>query len=382
MRNIKIGEIGNDLENNRYKFMKKILLLIKVPPPVTGATLMNIRVAQSKLLNDTFDIKTIAISYNSELNESGQWKFRKFKIFLKAGIRLINNLIYFKPNFIYFQISPLGLPFYRDFLYVILLKLFRKKILYHIHVISIQSHLKNKIQKKIYNFAFNDNGIICLADSLRVDLEKFSKAKLYIVNNGIEDLEQNENINYADNNPVKILFLSNLLVEKGIFDLLDALSLINPNNYPYKLIIIGAEGNITNSELQKKIEINGLSEYVTYLGPKYGEEKNDCINSCDIFVFPTWLKHEAFPTVILEAMKYGKPVISTRHAAIPEIVDHGKTGLLVNKKDPIDLSNALKKLIENSELRLNCGRLARAKFEENYTINKFELNIKYIFSIF
>ncbi len=115
------------------------------------------------------------------------------------------------------------------------------------------------------------------------------------------------------------------------------------------------------------------------MGPKYGEEKSRLFLQADIFCFPTYYPPEAFPLVLLEAMQFGKPVVSTYEGAIPEIVDEGVTGFLVPPKDFHALSEKLEILIADSELRERMGKAGRMKFFEKYTVDIFERNLLKVF---
>ena len=68
---------------------------------------------------------------------------------------------------------------------------------------------------------------------------------------------------------------------------------------------------------------------------------------------------EGLPTVIFEAMAEGAPIVATRHAGIPEAVEHGRTGLLVPPGDPRALADALERLLANPELRRDFGAAGR-----------------------
>jgi glycosyltransferase involved in cell wall biosynthesis len=97
----------------------------------------------------------------------------------------------------------------------------------------------------------------------------------------------------------------------------------------------------------------------------------------DIFTLPTYT--ECFPLSIVEAMQASLPVISTDEGAIPDIVDDNETGFIVNKKDPEDLADKLKILIEDKDLRLKMGQRGREKFLNNYTFEIFEKNMDQVF---
>lgn len=357
---------------------KKILLFIKLPPPVTGATLINQYVANSKLLNQTFDIRTIKISYNELLNQMGDVKIKKFFKILYYYIKLIRELINFRPNLVYFQISPIGMAFIRDFLYVIVLKVFNKDIVYHIHGKGIINELSNSVKRLMYKFAFNKENIITLSRLLDYDISPVYSGKIFHVPNGIPKRTE-FNFKKKDNNPVQILYLSNLLLSKGLYDFLESLKFLNEQGIDYSGLIAGREADISEDDLIKKINELKIGNKTKYLGPKYEKEKDEILSSADILVFPTKYKNEAFPVVILEAMQYKIPVITTNEGAIPEIVDNGKTGFIVSKSNPKEIADKLEILIKDKDLRESMGKQGRKKFLEKYTIEQFEENLVRVF---
>ena len=82
--------------------------------------------------------------------------------------------------------------------------------------------------------------------------------------------------------------------------------------------------------------------------------------------------NEAFGLVAVEAMEYGIPVIASNEGGIPEVVENGVNGLLVEKNNPISLAEAIIKLIDNTSLRIQMGQNGRKKFEERFTEEQFE----------
>ena len=110
----------------------KILLFIKTPPPVTGVTLMCTRVRDSKLLNDSFQFDSINLSYAKDFSDMGSFRPVKFYLVFKYCASLIKYLYSKDYSFVYFQLSHYGNGFYRDLLYITIIKLFRKKIVYHL----------------------------------------------------------------------------------------------------------------------------------------------------------------------------------------------------------------------------------------------------------
>lgn len=354
----------------------KILLFLKLPPPITGATLMNKYVAESKLLRNNFKIHTIAISYNSSVSQMGSYSFAKFFKIIKYNSTLIKELIKFKPDLIYFQISPLGFAFLRDSLFVFTMKLFRKKIVFHLHGKGISQQLNNPMKKLLYKFVFKNQDIITLSELLDYDIKDVFKGRIFHVPNGISKVDYNDNEKPINKVP-KILYLSNLIKSKGILDFLDSLEILAHKNIDFNVSIVGEEADLTKQELNLLIDKKNISKSVMYLGSKYEKEKNTFFLQSDIFVFPT--KNDIFGLVNIEAMKFGLPVVSTNEGAISEIIDDGITGFIVDKNSPGLIADKIEFLINNPKKRIEMGKAGREKFLNNYTIDIFEKNMKNVF---
>lgn len=354
--------------------MNSILLFIKTPPPTTGATLMNKRVLDSAMIRKNFNIRAIEISYMNNIDEMGKWKLSKIYVFLKVLYNLLHELAYHRPKFVYFQISPSGVAFLRDFIFMSFMKLFRVRILYHMHGKGIID--KSRFVKIFYKYCFNNESMIHLSSLLTYDIQDVYRGKVFIVPNGIPESIVQEDKGSSTRVPI-VLYLSNLVLSKGILDYIAALEILVNKKLEFKGIIVGAEADVSREALQLELKKSGLEGIVEYLGPRYDKEKAEIMHDSDIFIFPT--KWECFPTVILEAMQFGLPVISTREAAIPEIIDDGITGFLVEKNSPKQIAEKLEILINNPVLRESIGNAGRKKYKEKYTLQRFEENMLTVF---
>ena len=87
---------------------------------------------------------------------------------------------------------------------------------------------------------------------------------------------------------------------------------------------------------------------------------------------PTYYHNECFPLVLLEAMQFGLPIITSNEGAISEIVDNNITGFVLNDLNPKNLAYAIKKLINHTEISKNMGRRGKEKFDKLYNLNIFE----------
>ncbi|MFN3997452.1 glycosyltransferase family 4 protein [Algoriphagus sp.] len=126
-------------------------------------------------------------------------------------------------------------------------------------------------------------------------------------------------------------------------------------------------------EMKKEVRDKNLEARVTYLG--FREDIPKVMAALDIFVLPSILP-DSFPTVILEAMASGKPVVATRSGGASEMVLDGETGYLIQVEDIEKGIQALEKLIQDSELRQNYGEAGRRRVLNLYSLQAFEEKIK------
>jgi glycosyltransferase involved in cell wall biosynthesis len=119
-----------------------------------------------------------------------------------------------------------------------------------------------------------------------------------------------------------------------------------------------------------------LQDHILHIGPAFGLEKKRLLSIADIFIFPTFYDKECFPLVILEAMTLKIPTISTNEGAIEEIIDHNKSGFIVEKRDVPSIASKITTLMENPKLRYSMAKNAYEKYKGNYTLDIFENNYK------
>ena len=122
-------------------------------------------------------------------------------------------------------------------------------------------------------------------------------------------------------------------------------------------------------DLQVEIKNKGLSERVHYLG--FREDIPEIMTSLDVFVLPSNLP-DSFPTVVLEAMAAGTPIVATQSGGASEMIIEGETGFLV----PIGSVDAgvfaLEKLLSDASLRQEMGRAGQARVQEVFSLTAFQ----------
>ena len=143
----------------------------------------------------------------------------------------------------------------------------------------------------------------------------------------------------------KIIFVGRLIECKGIPFLLKSFEQIINNNINAKLFLVG-DGEEEN-KLKEYISERNIKQHVVFFD--YKTNPQAFIRKADLLVLPS--SEEGFGRVLLEAMDVGTPVIGTRIGGIPEIIEHGTNGLLVNYRDVDNLKSSIISLLKNNSLR-------------------------------
>ncbi len=352
----------------------KVLFLVHLPPPVHGSALLGELVVKSEKIRSEFKTFNINLLISKTVSSSGHFSFIKL---IRAIITIVKTFYVVttkRPQLCYFALSSTGFALYRDFILVLILKLFQIKIIYHLHNKGIKQNQEFFLNNHLYKLIFNGNKVIVGSKSLYSDIKDYYEFEnVYLCPNGITPIKNIE-INRG-NSELKILYLSNLIRTKGILDLMASCELLRTNGINFKLQIVGSEGDLSFQDLMFEAESLKITNSIEILGPKFGSEKYRIFQESDIFVLPTYYSNECFPLVILEAMQFMLPVISTFEGGIPDLVDDNITGYLVKQNDISSLADRIRDLILNPTKRIKMGIAGRERFENFYTEAHFENNI-------
>ena len=190
------------------------------------------------------------------------------------------------------------------------------------------------------SIVFRNVRVILLAKELYRDVSDYvNEEDIRICHNGIPSITETPLKTMAT--IPRFLFLSNLLVDKGIVQILDACKYLMEMRYGFELNIVGGEAEWTEKRLKKEISIRGLERHVKYHGRLIGHAKTKIYANSDVFVLPTYYAKECFPLVLIEAMQFGLPIISTFEGGIPSMIEDGVNGVLVEKKRTDLLAKAM-----------------------------------------
>lgn len=360
----------------------KILFIMHMPPPVHGAAMMGKAIKDSKVINQRFDCEYINLATAASISDIGKLSLEKVKAFVKLLAEIRKKVKQMKPDLVYITPNAQGGAFFKDFVVVQMLKALGCKVVAHYHNKGVATKQDSKIYDWCYRHFFKGLKVVLLSPTLYNDVKKYVKPMdVCYCANGIA--ESNQGMKLIRNDAVpKLLFLSNLIETKGVIVLLDALKILKDRGCSFYCSFVGAESQEIDAHVfHELLENRGLQGYAKYVGKKYGEEKLRIYGETDIFVFPTFYPKECFPLVLLEAMENAIPCISTNEGSISDIIDDGKTGFVVDRQNSEQLADRIEVLLNDKKLREVMGAAGKIKFEEEFTLSKFEERMGEILSM-
>jgi len=236
-----------------------------------------------------------------------------------------------------------------------------KELFSYAHIITVSEEMKHRLIK----IGANPEKIRVVRCGIPVDIFNFSER-----NNLAKKLKEKKVVNY--------LQVSNFVEKKGHVYTIEAFNLLLKNN-PNSHLTLAGGGRLFNKIKELVIEKN-LSDYVTFTGTVNEEKVKKLMFEADVFVHHSVTSErgdkEGVPTVLMEAMATGLPVISTFHSGIPELIDDGINGLLVEERD---IKSYSEKMYEILFIGNRFSNSARNKVNEKFNLSE---NVSHLIDIY
>jgi glycosyltransferase involved in cell wall biosynthesis len=222
------------------------------------------------------------------------------------------------------------------------------------------------------------DGVICVSEFTRSQLMYLSTPehweKLRVVHCGA-DLERYQWGAPHDRPCLGVLCVSRLVPGKGLELLVDAIAGLAERGTEAQLTVVG-DGPLEPS-LRARAEHLGVADRVLLEGAVGQDEMPRYYREADVFCLPSFA--EGVPVVLMEAMASGRPVVATRIAGIPELVDDGTSGLLVTAGSLSELVGTLERLAAAPEVRAEMGVAGRKKVEESFDARRCAARVAKVF---
>lgn len=268
-------------------------------------------------------------------------------------IKFINSINLIKPDIVHINPSLNLKSFIRDGLFIFWAKKRKIRVIVFFHGWEKKFEKKiNGILRIFFNLSYKKADLfIVLASEFKNSLRKLGvKNNIYLLTTAVDNaLIKNFSIKKKINRiqqskTIRLLFLSRLEKEKGVFETIDAFKLLIDRGFNITLSIAG-DGSITK-EIIEYIEKLGLDDKISMLGYVKEGKKIQAFSEHDIYCFPTYYD-EGMPTSVLEAMAFGMPVITTPAGGIKDFFKEGNMGYLCHTINPENIADNIKAIIQD-----------------------------------
>jgi len=217
-------------------------------------------------------------------------------------------------------------------------------------------------QAEVYCAKFTSK-IITVSESdreLAIRKKLCDPAKIIAVHNGMPDIGPEHFASPGEEaNPVHLVMIARFSTQKDHESLLKALAELKDMNWRLSLVGDGPD----EQKVRGLVQQLGISEKVVFVGSV--KSVIDILKSAHVYILTTF--SEGLPRSIIEAMRAGLPVVSNRVAGIPEQVENGRNGYVLEIQDVEGIKSNLAKLIDDATLRTQMGQESRKLYEERFT---------------
>jgi glycosyltransferase involved in cell wall biosynthesis len=362
-----------------------VVVVGQTPPPFHGQAIM----IQMLLDGPLPDVKLhhVRMSFSDNMDQVGRFQLSKLwhLVYLivciaKARIQFGAAILYYPPA------GPNRVPVFRDIVLLLSTRWMFRKTVFHFQASGV-SELIPKLPLPIRilaQWAYSKPDVaIQLSPLTTPDATYFKARKICTVPNAAYDLSSQfvrSRDAAADTEPARILYVGTVCEAKGMLVLLDACSQLKTWGSRFHLDVVGSfQPSQFSTAVQACIEDRDLTEHVTIHGQKTGDSKWNMFANADMFCFPSHYESEGFPCVLVEAMCFSLPVVSTRWRGIPSIVEEDLTGYLVDTGDSKALALQLQRLILDPIAARKMGIAGRERFESKLSSTKHLEQMRQIF---
>lgn len=324
----------------------------------------------------------VRMSFSADMDSVGKfapgkvWKlFTTILAIAVARIRYGTPVLYYPPS------GPNNVPVIRDIILLCSTRWMFQRTVFHFHAGGVAGFEKElpAVLRPFFRVAYRKPDLaIRTAPQNPEDGRMLGAARDVVVPNGIADMRGTVQERTAGNEEaITILFVGVLVESKGVKVLLEAFHQLLQWGVKAQLEIMG---KWNDEELRVWAEqfmvSNELAGHVRFLGALHDRAKNERFAACDVFCFPSHFEAESFGLVLVEAMQFAKPVVSTRWRGIPSVVEDGVNGYLVPARNPAAVAEKLLLLANDPALRQRMGEEGRRIFERRFTLEAFHRSME------
>jgi glycosyltransferase involved in cell wall biosynthesis len=375
----RLRRIRRDSQTSRAP---RLLVFGYLPPPIYGPAITYLALLRSSF-PERFDVSFVDLTVVRDYRELEVFRWRKLVLLARQIAAEFYHLATQRFDFVFYPVSLNRNAFLKDTLFLAIARAFGVPTVLYGHGNGLPEFREKSPRwlQRLIDWALRGGTAATVpGKSLRSNfLGHLREDQVFAVPNGIEVPNVLPTVTKPPGR-FTVLYLGNLVREKGVFVILDAISLVRARCPEAHFVFAGAWWSEKDgAEADLLIRERGLSSCVEFTGTVTDSRKWEIVAQSDVLVFPTYFRYETLGQVLLEAMGAGLPVITTRRAAIPEVVEEGINGLFVAEQDARDLAEKILTLAKDPGLRARMGEANRQKCANFYTVEHYGQRMATVF---
>ena len=356
-----------------------ILLVGQTPPPFHG---------QAVVTGILFDhdwgdlkVKRLRMAFSDDMESVGEASWVKVWRLVILVMNTWKVVLTSRPRILYYlPASPNMNPVVRDVIYLACVRWLFPKTVFHYHAGGLDDFYRGKkwlrcITKWVYNGA-----------DISIDVnvteppsgQYFDAKRNVVVMNGLGVGEAQRK--RAQTAEFQLLYVGLLCKQKGVQELVETAKLIRDAGCSCEIVLVGGWDSVEFKDEFMALAVDaGVDDMFTYSGIKKGDDKWQAYADADAFIFPTKHPTETFGLVLIEAMAFALPIVTTRWRGIPHVVGDGGSAVVCEAGNTREYAAALCGIIAAEDTRLEMGKASKLRYDENFTKERFLQGMKKVF---
>lgn len=330
----------------------------QVPPPVGGVT------EQVRLLIHSKLKEKVHLAHLSPGRSDGCRGPRRIFNSIALVLRVAWRCLAQRPDVAHLHTSS-HLGFYEKALLAALLRLFRARVVLHLHGGGFaEFHERSRCRWLLRSTLERADAVLALSGAWRQYLLSIApRARVEVFRNSIDLPRQNPVNKEIVASPPRVVFLGSLVRAKGVFKLIEIARHFAAGEAVFEIVGDGPEA----ARLADAIRASGLQDRIQMRGALHGAEKTECLRNAAVFLLPS--DFEGQPVSILEAMAARAAVVASDVGGIPELLDGGR-GFACPCNDPGAMAGAIHRLLRDDTLRRETVGRAFAYVSEVHDLSR------------
>jgi glycosyltransferase involved in cell wall biosynthesis len=363
---------------------RRILVVGPTPPPLHGVTVMTAALLDG-VVGTRWEAVHVDTSDHRSIDNIGRFDFGNVVLALRHAAQFARMMLRTRPDIVYLPLSFGVAGFARDAIFLMTARVSPAHVVVHAHGGQYQVFYRRMpaAARSLMRLSLSRvQVIIVLAEAQRREFDGWAPrgARVEVVPNGVRDEWPSGAPPRAPRKGGVVLFLGNLMPQKGFLDVLDAIPVVLRTVPRARFVFAGSPAwdADTAALVDARLREPGVKDATAFAGVVGAAERHRLLETADVLVFPPrW--NEGQGLVALEAMSAGLPVVATASGGLVETVRDGKEATVVPKHDPAAIAAAVTRLLQDPVLRARMGAAGRERYEREYTLDHWKSRMVEVF---